>query len=123
MNLRATLEIRDEVYRRYKPIMQTELPSAASRSGLRLSLPASVVDAKAMLCFLCLMFGGCERDSFAANDRRTSWSGVDLSRTALRTLVQQMTELHPELTITYEGVGSGAGIRQFIDEMVDFACE
>ncbi len=120
MNLRATLEIRDEVYRRYKPIMQTELPPAACRSGLRLSLPASVVDAKAMLCFLCLMFGGCERDSFEPTIVELHGAGSTFPEPLYERWFEQMAELHPQLTITYEGVGSGAGTRQFIDEMVDF---
>lgn len=75
----------------------------------------------ALLFCLSLPFAGCDSESQAPTALELHGAGATFPAPLYERWFSNFVERHPELTIKYEEIGSGSGVRQFIDELVDFA--
>ena len=92
----------------------------APDSMIRL-VPGRLVPATALIGFCILVLAGCDERSLAPPVVELHGSGSAFPTPLYQRWFTNLTEEHPDLSIKYEEVGSGAGVQQFIDEMVDFA--
>jgi phosphate transport system substrate-binding protein len=101
--------------------MRKSLHPIACESPTRLVLCRRSVLAIGLLGCLVILFGGCERDSSTPAAVELRGAGSIFPEPLYDRWFRHMTEQHPELAIDYEKIGSGAGVQQFVDELVDFA--
>ncbi|TWU33839.1 phosphate ABC transporter substrate-binding protein PstS [Novipirellula artificiosorum] len=74
-----------------------------------------------LLGFLSLPSAGCENKSLEPSVVELHGAGSTFPAPLYERWFNRMAEEHPGLSIRYDEIGSGSGIRQFIDELVDFA--
>ncbi len=71
-------------------------------------------------CF-SFLFVGCESQSRTPPVVELHGAGSNFPLPLYRRWFNQLVDEHPAQVIKYEEIGSGAGVEQFIDELVDFA--
>ena len=74
-----------------------------------------------LLSCLSLPFAGCDSESDAPPVVELHGAGSTFPSPLYERWFSRMMEENPELSIKYEEIGSGSGVQQFIDELVDFA--
>lgn len=84
-------------------------------NGFRISLLAMT-----LVCFFCLC--SCAKQDKVQNNVQTSLKGAGATfpEPLYSKWITQFTKLNPDVDISYEGVGSGEGIKKFIQGQVDF---
>ena len=100
--------------------MRTALRPCTGESRTSLVPWRSVVGTVVLGCF-SLLHAGCDSQSLAPPVIELHGSGATFPTPLYEHWFSHMVEEHPDLKINYEEVGSGAGVQQFIDDLVDFA--
>ncbi len=101
--------------------MKSKLHRTANEAKSGMKPRARSVVGIGVLCCIGTLLGGCERESISPAVVEIHGAGSTFPMPLFNRWFSYMMELHPDLEINYEKIGSGAGVRQFVEELVDFA--
>jgi phosphate transport system substrate-binding protein len=71
--------------------------------------------------WLCAIFAGCNGPSLEQEQVRLVGAGATFPAPLYEQWFREIGKTRPDSNVRYDGVGSRAGVEQFIDELVDFA--